>query len=374
MVLQVSCILRSRGTSHANLRTDDNVDPDMQGAIYRGLYQDISSWTPSFSCPSNCTWTDSQTILGFAGTCENVTVSTLATKDCVVSEENTDMRNCRMTTPGGVYIDTVVFNTVYETISALNATITKPGGLATQPVPGPEIATYAIYDNGMGGLGRTTLQESAWECSLSLTAYKYSEVSSASNKFDIGATERIPLEPGYADQERRAMIFNQSGIPELSISSRDLGALKGFFQSALFTGARLKGESKPAPQLGCNPAFMGNNASEITTKLAKSMTDALQRNNGSQQYAGSYAHTVTYVRVSWVWLILLGTLEAAGAVLLVGTIIRAGLKDDVLLWKSSQSALLFSHVDSDGSIVPPKQSVEELEKMAETTKTQLLKV
>jgi hypothetical protein len=346
----------------------------MQGAIYRGLYQDINSWTPTFSCASNCTWADSQTILGFAGACKNVTVSTLATKDCVVSEENSDMQNCRMTTPGGVHIDTVVFNTVYETISALNATITTPGGKATQPAPGPEIATYAIYDNGMGGLGRTTLEESAWECSLTLTAYKYSEVSSVSNKFEIGATEQIPLQPGHADYAREVLIFNQSGIPELSVSSRDLGALKGFFQSALFTGTRLQGESKPAPQLGCNPAFMGNNASEITVKLAKSMTDALQRNNGSQQYAGSYAQTVTYVRVSWVWLILLGTLELAGTVLLVATIIRAGRKDDVLLWKASQSALLFSHIDSDGSIVPPKQGVKELEKMAETTKTQLLKI
>jgi hypothetical protein len=346
----------------------------MQGAIYRGLYQNMDSWTPSFSCPSNCTWADPQTILGFAGTCENVTISTLATKDCVVSEDNSAMRDCRMTTPSGVDIDTVVFDTVYETVSALNATITRPGEAATEPVTGPEIATYAIYDSGKDGLTHNNIQEAVWECSLALTAYKYSGVSSASNEFEIGAAERIPLQPGYADPERRAMIFNQSGIPELSVASRDLGALKGFFQSALFTGTRIQGESRPAPQLGCNPAFMSNNASEITAKLAKSMTDALQRNNGSQQYAGSYAQTVTYVRVSWVWLILLGALEAAGTVLLVGTIIRAGLKDDVLLWKSSQSALLFSHVDSDGSIVPPKQSVKELEKMTDTTRTQLLKV
>jgi hypothetical protein len=364
-------------TFHTNPTADDNVDSDMQGAIYRGLYQNQTSWTPSFSCPSNCTWADSQTILGFAGSCNNVTISTLATKNCSLSEKNSDMKSCRITTPGGVGIDIVDFNTVYATVSAvsaLNATSYKPLGVSPDPVSGPEIATYAIYENRIDELMYNTTQEAVWECSLNFTAYVYSEVSSVSNGFEIGDIKQIQLEPGYADQTAGVLTFNQSGIPNLSVSARDLGALKGFFQSALFTGTRVQGESRPTPQLGCNPAFISNNASEITARLAKSMTDALQTNRASQRFTGSYDRAVTFVRVSWVWLILLGVLEAAGTVLLIGTIIKARLKDDVLLWKSSQSALLFSHIDSEGSFVPPKQCVKELEKLSETTRTQLLKV
>jgi hypothetical protein len=156
-------------------------------------------------------------------------------------------------------------------------------------------------------------------------------VTSISNGFEIGQEDRIPLEAGYADMYEGSLIFNQSDIPELSISSRDLGALKGFFQSTLFTGRSIQGESRPAPQLGCNPAFMTNNASDITTKLAKSMTDALQRSRGSQEFTGSYKQAVTYVRMRWVWLILLGVLEAVGTLLLIGTIVRAALKKDILL-------------------------------------------
>jgi hypothetical protein len=169
------------------------------------------------------------------------------------------------------------------------------------------------------------------------------------------------------------LTFNQSGITELSVIARDLGALKGFFQSTLFTGKSIQGESRPAPQLGCNPAFMTNNASDITAKLAKSMKDALQRSRGSQEFAVSYKQAVTYVRVRWVWLILLGALEAAGTVLLISTIVTAGLKKNVLLWKPSQSALLFSHVDSDGVIVTPKQGVKALRDRVETATAQLLR-
>lgn len=168
-------------------------------------------------------------------------------------------------------------------------------------------------------------------------------------------------------------MFNQSGIPNLTISGTDQGALRGFFLSKLFTGLSLQGDWTPDSQLGCNSAFASNDAQAVTASLAKSMTDALQKNPASQRYTGSYAQAVTFVRVRWVWLILLGALEAAGVVLLVGTIIRAQLKQDVLLWKYSQSALLFSHIDSDGLLVPPKRGVRELEKETQMMRTQLSK-
>jgi hypothetical protein len=355
--------------------TDENVDADMQGAIYRGLYQNQSQWTPSFNCPSDCKWPDTYTVLGFAGTCENVTVATLATKHCALPDPDRSLQNCRMTTPRGVNIDTVFIPTVYETVSALNATIFEgpSQNQRTDIVVEPEIATYAFYKNRVDGMMATPEKEAVWECSLNLTAYKYSNVTSTSNAFEIGHTERIPLESGFGNRNTGFLTFNQSGIPELSVIARDLGALKGFFQSTLFTGKSIQGESRPAPQLGCNPAFMTNNASDITTKLAKSMTDALQRSRGSQEFTGSYKQAVTYVRVRWVYLILLGVLEAAGTLLLIGTIIRAALKKDILLWKSSQSALLFSHIDSDGLIVTPKQGVKALEERVKTTTAQLLR-
>jgi hypothetical protein len=349
----------------------------MQGAIYRGLYQKQSSWTPSFSCPSDCKWSDAQIVLGFAGTCDNVTVATLATKKCVNPNPKSFLQHCRMTTPRGINIDTAYFDTVYQTFSVLNATMVKWPTTLTEQFSKPEVATYAFYQiqvqEGTAGVMKPIVGESVWQCSLNFTAYKYSRVSSTSNAFSIGEVERIPLERGTYDFRDEVLKFNQSGIPELSVSAVDVGGLQGFFRSTLFTGTSFLGESQPASQPGCSSAFMNSDAADITARLAKSMTDALQQNPASQQHTGSYTQAVTFVRVRWVWLILLGTLEAAGIILLVGTIIRARLEKDVLLWKSSQSALLFSHIDSDGLLVPPKSCVKELERETQTMTTQLLK-
>ena len=68
-------------------------------------------------------------------------------------------------------------------------------------------------------------------------------MNSTSDAFSIGEVERIPLEPGNFDYTEEALKFNQSGIPNLSVSAVDLGGLQGFFRSTLFTGTSLLGES-----------------------------------------------------------------------------------------------------------------------------------
>lgn len=81
----------------------------MQKAFYRGLYQDLGSWTPSFSCPSDCKWSDEYIVLGLAGACENVTISTLGKKRCSLDEPVDGHKTCRMKTPRGVSIDVKIF-------------------------------------------------------------------------------------------------------------------------------------------------------------------------------------------------------------------------------------------------------------------------
>jgi hypothetical protein len=298
----------------------------MQGATYRGLYQNQTSWAPSFNCPSDCKWPGNYTVLGFAGSCEDVAVPTLATKNCDHTNVGVSyLTNCNMTTPRGISIDTVTSANEYRTVSILNST-SQPFLTVSAFRYGPQISTYAFYNtraNQGPGVTNYTYKETVWECSLNLTAYMYLQVTSTNNDFRIGNIERIPLETGHQVGEGDDIMFNQSGMPELSIAGRDLEALRGFFLSSLFTGISLQGVYAPDAQLGCNSAFARNSASDVTTRLAKSMTDALQGNSASQQYTGSYAQAVTFIRVRWVWLILLGVLEVAGIVLLVGKIVRA---------------------------------------------------
>jgi hypothetical protein len=152
---------------------------------------------------------------------------------------------------------------------------------------------------------------------------------------------------------------------------RDWGAIKGFFLSTLFTGSSVQGESQPTKELGCNQAFQQQSALGVTQKLAKSMTDMLQSNPAHQSSRGVYHPPITNVQVRWMWLIFLAGLQAAGSLLLIGTIIRARQMQDVHLWKSSQSALLFSHIDSEGLLIAPKQCPKDLEKKIKKTTTRL---
>lgn len=375
------------GCIQADHNVEEDVDSDIQAAIYGGLYQDRSSWPGQFTCRSNCTWRDTYPVLGFAGSCENVTEATLATRTCDTSEENIGSQICSMTTPAGVQINTLLFRSVHQTVSVLNTSSLYRTSYKILELTAPTIAKYAIYnqkvDLGAGFTGTTPIgimPESVSECSLSLSAYRHSNVSSDANMFTIGTTEYIQLEPGYSkfdgplgdDNMNLYLNFNASGwVPELTVSARDLGALRGFSSSTLFTGATFRGESRPPQQLGCIQAFADKSAQEITDRLARSMTDALQQNPASQSNFGYHKLAVTYVRVDWRWLALLAGLEALGTALLIATILRARQKGNVQLWKSSQSALLFSHIDSDGLLVAPKMSPKDLERTVKNTATQL---
>jgi hypothetical protein len=180
---------------NAEHATDENVDSDIQGVIYRGVYQNQSQWTPSFNCPSDCKWPDTYAVLGFAGVCENVTVATLATKRCALPDPDRSLQNCRMTTPRRVNIDTVFIPTVYETVSALNTTIFEgpSQNQRTDIIVEPEIATYAFYKNRVDGIMTAPEQEAVWECSLNLTAYKSSNVTSTSTPSRSDIRKGYPL-------------------------------------------------------------------------------------------------------------------------------------------------------------------------------------
>ena len=146
----------------------------MQEVIYRGLYQKQSSWTPPFSCPSDCKWSGAQVVLGFAKACENVTVATLATKKCVISDSNRGLQHCRMTTPRGINIDTPYLDTVYQTLSVLNATMLKRPITLAEQFSKPEVATCAFYQTQvmerMMGIVKPVVGEFVWQCSSNFTA------------------------------------------------------------------------------------------------------------------------------------------------------------------------------------------------------------
>ena len=171
----------------ADRRIEDNVGSRMIGFIFRGLYQDRSQWTPSFQCPTNCTWPDAYTILGFAGTCSNVTALTLATKNC--TEETISPQNCTMSTPRGIMILTLSVPTVDYTAVVLNSNTSSShiqrdnSDVVGQTPHSAEFAKFAIWslcppDSSREDPDcRASRSETVWECSLNFTAWKYSGVA-----------------------------------------------------------------------------------------------------------------------------------------------------------------------------------------------------
>jgi hypothetical protein len=115
--------------------SDTTVDPAMQGAVYRGLYQ--TDWNRSFNCSSNCTWEQPCIALGLASSCANVTLSTLSTKNCTGSI-------CNMTTPGGVFLTAYSVKTDWQIVAIVTLPIFRTNHItiaSAKMSPGPAVQT-----------------------------------------------------------------------------------------------------------------------------------------------------------------------------------------------------------------------------------------
>ncbi|QYS94323.1 hypothetical protein H0G86_001660 [Trichoderma simmonsii] len=363
----------------------DRTDSDLANAILRGIYQ--SSWPPAFNCTSNCTWDQHYLTLGFSSACFNVTEETVATLECDTGEYWPGP--CRMNTPrGGVQFN---FNVLQNPPMMINSSEVKyqpftnlvmdnkskfikdsdlfAASIWTRPDANFDSVSLADYK-------KILLQESmVVECTLGITMYNYSDISSFSNTFNIATTEEIPIGnySGYTlrkDRESEAHLttwWNDTGpgLPDIYLSSRFLDILIMFMKSGAFSGTFYPYNSpRDDVCLGATLAF-GNGslevASNIFDRIAMSLTDMIRQGDSMQIAQGKTSQAVVFIRVRWRWLILPLAVHFLGAIALVGTII--GRSRDVPLWKGSALAVLYHSVDKDGVLGTQVKNLEELDKV-----------
>jgi hypothetical protein len=363
---------------------------DIPNAVFRGLYQD--SWPFEFNCTSNCTWDEHYLTLGFISTCADVTEEAIGTMKCEGYQiENNEYPEsgtpCSMTTPKGVQ-----FNIILEDgfFMGINSSIPKSPYLNGSDLFEAAVWTWDNYfdENYFENLidFRTRLQASVVvECALGIALYNYSNISSISNNFNIGATETVLLgestghtletysidtiPPTETEVAEVILWWNDTddkGLLNIHLSETDLNYAGMFFHSTAFSGTVGDRDSYDSSSPGATIAF-GNGSLEVVSGvfdgIALSLTDLVREGSAMQLAQGKTSQAVVYFRVRWRWLILPLIVQFLGGIALFGTIIGRKRNRDVPLWKGSALAVLYHSVDQDGLLVPQRKDLKELEKV-----------
>ncbi|KAH8878771.1 hypothetical protein GQ53DRAFT_857576 [Thozetella sp. PMI_491] len=369
-------------------------DVMMQGAIFRGLYQD--SWTPPFNCSSKCVWEGDYTLLGFSSTCQNVTQLTVATKSCSDTPNDyatktegysINQTDCTMTTPGGVTIITEFLPQIYNSYSIINATslleFPNYGDPDTdQPLfQDPELVRVALWNSTRAYPGAAYFLEESitgeiiMECSLSLSAFQYTDLNADSGRLSyhakpvslgqVSGTYNRTISDGTSKGIVFGYYFNDSGNP-FYVNKNDLSGLANFFTSPTFSGQFFDSVNGSSSGIGMTKAFSNKDPSTIFTNVAQSMTNQLQQGKGGQSLAyGLTNKPIVFIRVQWLWLLLPLTVQSGGFVFLIAVIFKSRRESRVPLWKASPTALLLHTVKKDGTIAARFSGPEELRRSTE---------
>ncbi|RMJ12997.1 hypothetical protein CDV36_007354 [Fusarium kuroshium] len=346
-------------------------DPKMQAAILQGLY-DISTFA-RFNCAGSCAWNQSVVSLGFKSQCQNVTRETLETESCNGSRQS--QFNCSMTTPGGLDITTHNFHTDYATTFYLNATAVVKDEFNTGPGKNSEFARLVVYRT-TADQNFATYNANVTECSLSLTAYNYTEARSNGTTFNFENTTELFLQ-GDEWKLVNSSVFaiNESkaeGFPRLEISKPDLRALQNFFESSTIVTEWVEG-SRGNENIAVSPALGGTaNVTRLMDKMATSMTDYLRAGPNSQTATGQRVEVVTYVTIRWLWFIGPAAIELLALLFAMMTIASNRKSRRVPLWKSSALAVLACQNESGEGLIRSKiKDIKKIEQMAEQTSVRL---
>ncbi|PQE28115.1 acid phosphatase protein [Rutstroemia sp. NJR-2017a BBW] len=269
----------------ANVRSIPQ-DPYMQSAVLQGLYG-IS--TPAvFTCPGS--------------QCQNVTEETLQTTTCRKDSDSV-ITHCNMTTPNGLGISTQSVDTDSSTTYFMNATSMALVKNRTTAVPEnfPEIARFATY--------RSTLDYNfhPWninitQCSLSVTAYKYTDAKGNGSEFafgkidevDFGGTDRwenIDSRVGWGTVHTNES--KADNIPSFDILYTSLAALGSFLESQTIVSEWVEGNFQNK-NLGLVAALSGDVDLDARFKqMATSMTDYLRSRQEAETARGEIIQSQT---------------------------------------------------------------------------------
>ncbi|KAL6834639.1 hypothetical protein V8C40DRAFT_92592 [Trichoderma camerunense] len=206
------------------------------------------------------------------------------------------------------------------------------------------------------------------ECTLGITLYNYSCISSISNTFNIGTIEEITISK-YSEYTSKEDIRSEdpftrwwndtgSGLPDVHPSLR--------FPKYSHHVHQVRGKSlTQSIRITFHlMVFSYSNLEEfpfILDRIVMSLTDMVRQGISMQIAQGKTSQTVVFIRVRWRWLILPLAVHFLAAIALVGTII--GRSRDVPLWKGSALAVLYHSVDKDRVLGTQVRNLEELDEV-----------
>ncbi|KAF7136981.1 hypothetical protein CNMCM5793_006732 [Aspergillus hiratsukae] len=342
----------------ANARTESiPQDPNMQSAVVQGLY-DISTLA-TFSCPGVCRWTGSYISLGFKSQCKNVTQETLPSEHC----------------DGGLGISTRFYVTDYATNYFMNASSMLGNGGPDLPDTFPEITRFAIYrSTPNAGFGAENINIT--ECSLSLTAYNYTNAIANGSDFSFGKVQEVDFGGKNSwnlstDQAWNWLYVNQSrsdNIPAFEIFYANLVALENFFVSQTIVTEWVEGNFVNKNP-GLAAALSGDvNIEERFEKMAASMTDHLRYGPNAQSAHGERVERQPFVSIRWPYFIPPLATELMAILFAVLTIYSNRKDRHVPLWKTSTLAVLAcQHEQQLGLLQSTVKNIRELQESAGKT-------
>ena len=329
------------------------LDTGMVGTITAGLYN--VSAAPVYNCSSKCRWDGqggeegtgaSYVSIGFESTCRNVTLDTLRTEECKDRGGlgNLNERQCNMTTPGGIKLETEMLNAGYTSLvvgterldddviayySGMPGTV--PGGGPISPkFLRAAVLSIAEWYNQYGPDGHL-IGHAITECEFSLAAWRYSNVSATGTDFTVGTTEKISLDngtyikhnitaDGYKYNEIR---FDLDEVPGgLFVRDMDFVALADYLSREPFTG-KIAGTDLRGSGPGIRSGLLKGNVAAVFDNMARGMTDYVRSGPGSSLAFGSRIDSVVFVQVEWGWLALPVVSVVAATVLLGFTMVAS---------------------------------------------------
>lgn len=224
-----------------------SIDWKMQGGVLKGIYN--LDLTPPFNYTSSCVWEGSYITLGFGTSCWDVSDATLRTRRCSDSHPATNSQYCNLMTPGGVKLQTAFVPTMQQTTMVIGTKILPPWRFLSDAwqrdssiVISPDLLNLAEYRAVLKVpsycvIDSTNYTEYITECTLSLTAYNMSNVSTDGNTFTVGSRQRIPIENAYPSAvlgpESDQYKFNTTpGLPVFNVRFYDWAAIAKYLERA----------------------------------------------------------------------------------------------------------------------------------------------
>ncbi|KAL9066731.1 MAG: hypothetical protein Q9157_007040 [Trypethelium eluteriae] len=198
------------------------------------------------------------------------------------------------------------------------------------------VATFAAYrlpgvdtnDCASTNCWNTDIPWEVLECNISTVAYRYDNISVQDNQLQVGQLKKIPLwrlpVPYTSLSGAYYMNFTASDSSQnFTINFNDWKSVLDFFQSKVFNGSFMAGDSGVIPESdGLGPhALYRVDIIETASKVAMSMTERVRTGPNAIQAQGVTLHEITFVAVWWPWLTLPILTVVAAALFLLLTVL-----------------------------------------------------